>query len=142
MTQRTRFLARLFGLFLLCLAAPMAINRGEVLQAIGAIVRAPAFLFTYGMIALVIGLSLVLTHNVWKGGPATIVVSAVGWLMLARSVVLLLLPTAAVGQLYEAVHFGDLYYGYVGVLVLLGFYLAYSGFRGDGASAMADSSRP
>jgi hypothetical protein len=137
MTQRTRFLARLFGLFLLCLAVPMAVNRGEALTAIGAIVRAPDLLFTYGMIALVIGLSIVLTHNVWKGGAVPVIVSAVGWLMLARAVVLLFLPVRMVGRLYDAVRFADLYYGYVVVILVLGLYLTYSGFRGGEGGATA-----
>lgn len=137
MSQRTRFLARLFGLFLLGLAAPMAINRAEVLQAIAAIVQSPAFLFTYGMIALVLGLSIVLTHNVWKGGAATVVVTLVGWVLLLRSVILLFIPTPAVGRLYEITHFPDLYYAYLGVIAVLGFYLIYSGFSRDGASKPA-----
>jgi len=129
MTERSRFLARLIGLFLLCLAAPMAANRQEILDAILGTIRSPELLFLYGMIALALGLSLVLTHNVWRGGAATVVVTVVGWLLLVRSVILLFLPTTSLEELFAAIRFADFFYEYLVVVVALGLFLTWSGFR-------------
>lgn len=129
MTQRTLFLARLFGLFLLAMAGGMAVNRDGALEAIGATVVSPELLFAYAMLALAAGLAIVLSHNRWKGGATSVIVTLAGWLLLARAALLLCLPASAVGGLYTAVHFTDLYYAYVVILALIGLFLAWSGFR-------------
>lgn len=129
MAQRARFLARVFGLFLLAVAAAMTVNREGTLQALGATVASPELLFAYALLALALGLSVVLAHNVWRGGAASVVVTLVGWLMLARAALLLCLPASAVGQLYVAVRFTQFYHGYVAAFALVGAYLTWSGFR-------------
>lgn len=129
MIQRTLFLARLFGLFLLAMAGGMAVNRDGALDAISATVASPELLFAYAMLALAAGLAVVLVHNRWRDGATGVIVTLIGWLLLARAALLLCLPAWAVGKLYIAVHFTDLYYTYVAAIGLVGLFLTWSGFR-------------
>jgi len=82
-----------------------------------------------GLLALAAGLAMVLSHNVWSGGALPVVVTVIGWIILARGVVLLLLTPDAVARLFDAFRFADLFYLYAGIALLLGLYLTWEGFR-------------
>ena len=129
MSARTSFLARLIGLFLVAVGLPMALNKADLVRAITQTVHDPALLLTFGLITLPLGLAIVLGHNVWSGGGAPVLVTLFGWALLAKSVVLLFLSSAAVVSLYAIVRFGDFYYGDVVVILAIGVYLTYAGFK-------------
>jgi hypothetical protein len=71
---------------------------------------------------------MVLAHNVWSGGALPIVVTTVGWIFLIRGVLILVLPADALARLFEVVRFGELYYLYVTIPLVLGLYLTWAGF--------------
>jgi vacuolar-type H+-ATPase subunit I/STV1 len=98
-------------------------------EAATGLVHERPLLLILGLIALAAGLALVLTHNVWSGGAPAAVVTLVGWVILVRGVVLLVLPPDAVARLFDMVRFAELFYLYAGITLLLGLYLTWAGFR-------------
>jgi len=133
MSSRTTFLAKLMGLFLIGMAAALFVNEASMVAAVGATVREPELLLAYSVVSLAAGLALVIKHNRWRGGAATIIVTLVGWALLIKSLLLLFAPTNAIISLYGFVRFGDLVYGYAAVIALIGLYLTYSGFSSAAA---------
>jgi uncharacterized membrane protein len=129
MPARTIFLARLIGLFALVQSAAMFIHRQSMVEAATGLVHERSLLLLLGLIALAAGLAMVLSHNVWSGGALPVVVTLVGWIILARGVVLLLLPPDAVARLFDATRFGELFYLYAAIALVLGLYLTWAGFR-------------
>ena len=128
MAARTVFLGRLIGLYCLLATLAMATHRAGAVEAITALVRTPPVLFLAGIIALIAGLSMVLGHNVWSGGPVPVLVTVVGWITLARGLLVLFLPPSAEAALFAGLQFDRLFYLYIGVGFVLGAYLTYSGF--------------
>ena len=51
----------------------------------------PVLLFA-GVFALIVGLAIVLGHNVWSGGAAPAIVTLVGWASLVKGLLILFLP--------------------------------------------------
>lgn len=135
MSPRTTFLAKVLGLFLLCMAAPMALSKTSMLTAITATVHDPGLLLAYSIISLAAGLAMVVGHNVWSGGPAATIVTLVGWAALIKGLLLLFLPSDMFVTFYARVDFPDLFYGYAAVFAVIGFYLVYSGFMGTRAKS-------
>jgi uncharacterized membrane protein len=129
MSARTIFLARLIGLFALVQSAAMFVHKQSLVEAATGLVHERPLLLLLGLIALAAGLAMVLAHNVWSGGPLPVIVTLVGWIILARGVLLLLLTPDAVARLFDAFRFGELFYLYAGIALLLGFYLTWAGFR-------------
>jgi hypothetical protein len=129
MTPPTIFLSRLIGLFAVLFALCMALQRQSVTTAAMMLFRDPALLLLFGMIALIAGLAMVLSHNVWSGGAAPIVVTLMGWILVIRGVALLALPAPTIMSLFEFFHFEDLFYLYVAMILALGAFLTYSGFK-------------
>jgi hypothetical protein len=46
-------------------------------------------MLVYAIISLAVGLAMILGHNVWSGGALPVVVTLVGWLILAKGLMLL-----------------------------------------------------
>ena len=84
MFSRTIFLARLLGLFLLAVSLSLFLRRPEVLATISALIQDAPLLLILSMTALVAGLAIVLSHNIWSGGALPVVVTLFGWIILLR----------------------------------------------------------
>jgi hypothetical protein len=142
-SRLTAFLARLIGLFCVVLALAMAMHKQTSVATIDALVHSPDMLLIIGLVALGTGLALVLQHNIWSGGAATVVVTLIGWLLLVRAALLLFLPMETVASLIELIRFDDLFYVYMAIVAALGLFLTYAGFTAPPATAAATpASRP
>ena len=129
MRPRTIFLSRLIGLFSLLSALALLGHKQSALQNASALLADRPLLLVLGLVALACGLALVLTHNVWSGGPLPVVVTLVGWAILVRGLLLLWLSPPALASLYEGIQFEKFFYLYATVGLLIGLYLTYAGFR-------------
>src|ERR1019366_6566837 len=107
MSRLTVFLARLIGLFTVLLIAALLLHGSAMIQT--AIGDKPV-MFTYAIISLALGLAMILGHNVWSGGALPVVVTLVGWLILAKGVLLLFLAPGAVPQMFERMRYSQHYY--------------------------------
>jgi hypothetical protein len=128
MHQRTVYLGRLIGLFLLIAAVSMILDRDSIIEMATALVDDRALLLIVGLIALGIGLALVVGHNVWSAGLFPLVITIFGWSQLLRGVLLLLLPAEAQIAFFQIMRLEDFFYVYAGIPLVLGAYLTYAGF--------------
>ena len=87
----TSFIAQLFGLYMALIGGVMLLRREAMLQIMTDIVDQRPLIFILAMLRGLIGLAIVLAHNIWSG-PLTIIVTLIGWITFVRGVALLLLP--------------------------------------------------
>jgi len=129
MLQRTIFLSRLLGLYLILVALSMAAHKQATVDTVTALVHNPLALFLVGLMTLAAGLAMILTHNVWSGGALPVIVTVIGWLTLIKGLLFLFLsPDAAAGFYLGGLHYAQLFYVYATFSLALGAYLAYGGF--------------
>jgi hypothetical protein len=88
MSRLTVFLARAIGLFTVVLVVALMVRGIAIIEA--SVADGPVML-VYATISLATGIAMVLGHNVWTGGALSVVVTLVGWLSLAKGVLLLFL---------------------------------------------------
>ncbi len=130
MSNETRFLSRLIGVYCLLAALSMLVRRETMIDTVTALVTDGALLYFAGVVIVAAGLALVLAHNLWSGGALAVTVTVIAWLTLLKGLVILLLPPAAVAQLYlHRLHYERLFYLYLGVTIVLGICLTLGGFR-------------
>lgn len=129
MRARTLFLSKLIGLYCLLVGLFMFTRKEGMNAAVKAIFHDPGVLLVGGLIAIVIGLAMVLAHNVWSGGAPAVIVTLFGWTALIKGIILLFLPPDAGAGYLAALHYDQLFYFYAGLMVVLGAYLTYAGFR-------------
>jgi uncharacterized membrane protein len=106
----------------------MLMHKQRMVETAGTLVHNPPVLLMLGVITLIGGLAMVLCHNIWSGGALPIVVTLFGWSMLIRGLLLLFLPPDAMINLFEMVRFGELFYIFAVISLVLGLYLTYGGF--------------
>ena len=86
-------------------------------------------MLVYATISLAMGIAMVLGHNVWTGGALPVVVTLVGWLILAKGVLLLFLaPERRCPEMFEQMRYTEHYYLYLAPALIIGLYLTWAGF--------------
>jgi hypothetical protein len=125
MSQLTVFLARLLGLFTVLVIAAMLLRGSALVDA--ALTDQPVML-TYGIISLALGLAMVLGHNVWSPGALPVVVTLVGWLILVKGLVLVLVSPEAMTRFYAHAQYRENFNLYLLPSLVIGLYLTWAGF--------------
>ncbi|HYB65827.1 MAG TPA: hypothetical protein VEC59_11270 [Steroidobacteraceae bacterium] len=130
MLDKTRFLARLIGLYCLLGALVMLLQRDAWVAAVTALVREPPLMLLLGTVVVAAGLAMVLAHNIWSGGALPVVITVIGWLTLLKGVMFWVLPPASAAEFYlERLHYAQLYPLYGALSGAIGLYLTVMGFR-------------
>ena len=129
MPPRTRFLARLIGLFLIIVSLAMLLQKQELVTAITTLVHDRAALLVVAMIGLAAGLAMILAHNVWSGGVVPVIVTVIGWFLMLRNALVLFLPAESLVALVDAFHIERFYYLYAVIDLLIGVFLTAAAFR-------------
>ena len=82
-------------------------------------------MLVYAIISLAVGLAMILGHNVWSGGALPMVVTLVGWLILAKGLMLLFVTPETLNQLFDHMQYGEHYYLYLAPSLVIGLYLTW-----------------
>jgi uncharacterized protein YjeT (DUF2065 family) len=133
MSPRTLFLSRLLGLFCLLFGLAMLVHEQAFADAMTRFTSDAAATLCLSLVTVVAGLAMVLAHNVWTKPPAAIIVTVVGWLTLLKGLLYLLLPATWQGVAQAALHSALYLNSVAAVMVLLGAYLTFEGFRANPA---------
>jgi hypothetical protein len=104
MTPLTIVLGKILGLIYLiacvvCLARPKA-----TLDATNSLAENPGLLMVSGIFTTAAGVATVIGHNVWSGGALPVAVTVLGWMMLAKGVVLMVTPPQILLASYRFLH--------------------------------------
>jgi len=127
MSNRTKYLSRLIGLYCLLASLIMFWQKQAMVEIEHTIVHDPAMLFMLGIFTLIAGLAMVLAHNQWSGGALPVAVTLIGWITLIKGL-LIAVPQAAV-SLWSHLQYERFYYLYVGISFAIGVGLTYAGFE-------------
>ena len=132
MSKLTVFLARFVGLFTVLLVVALLVRGSATVAA--SVADGPVML-VYAIISLAAGVAMILGHNVWSGGALPVVVTLVGWLILAKGLMLLLVTPDALQQIFDHMQYGEHYYLYLAPSLVLGLYLTWAGFTARSPNA-------
>jgi hypothetical protein len=121
----TVFLARVIGLSIVFIVVAFLVRGSAVIEA--TIADGPLML-AWAIIGIAAGVAMIVGHNVWSGGPLPVVVSLFGWLMFAKSFLLLFVPPEVLGGVFARMHYGQHLYLYLAPALVIGLYLTWAGF--------------
>ncbi|MBL7068914.1 MAG: hypothetical protein ISS34_03575 [Candidatus Omnitrophica bacterium] len=85
------FIARIFGLCYLIIGAGLVFNQKAFQHVMGDFCKNAALVFIAGLFALVIGVVIVLTHNVWVANW-TVMITIIGWGGLIKGIWMIVFP--------------------------------------------------
>ena len=87
------FLAKLFGLYTVIVCSAVLLRHRELPVIVDGFFRDPAFSLFSGAVILILGLLVVLSHNIWEMSYHG-VITLFGWITLMKGVARLFLPHA------------------------------------------------
>lgn len=120
--------AKLYGAVSVALGLGMLINSKYYKKVFVDMMKDATFMFMWSIFAIIVGLLIVLNHNVWEA-TWVVLVTLIGWIGLVKGVVLLVFP--GIVKIFEgwfkntafyiAAGFGSLVLGVI--FLYLGFYM-------------------
>lgn len=121
------FLAQLMGLFGLGMGLSMLVRRKMLLSIFHELSENRATTYIMGVIIFLLGLIVVLQHNVWEWGSEP-VITIIGWAVLIEGAAYLFVSKSAMKHYIRTLDNARVYYLIaLGYLVLSG-YLLWTGF--------------
>jgi hypothetical protein len=124
----TYFLARLIGLLLLPVGASMLLRKTLFMKALNDITGNSTSLFMAGIVLLLLGLSLVLTHNLWHAGFLPLVITLIGWILILRGIASMFVPGDGIARMIRWFRVEKFSWLYALLVLAIGAYLTWAGF--------------
>ena len=94
--NHSRFIASLIGPIVTAVGVSLLLNPGLVAGIARDLASSPSLMIVSGMAAMLLGLMIVRSHNVWRGWP--IAVTLFGWACVLGGAFRILLPDVAAGM--------------------------------------------
>ncbi len=125
--ETTLFLSQAFGVYLLVMGLAVLFGTIDLSKFVTEYLKNTGLFVVTNLFVLVLGILLVLSHNVWNGTPETTLISLICWLVFIKGVVAILLPSPMTSMAKSMNN--PSWFKFAGVLYLvLGLYLGYVGF--------------
>jgi uncharacterized membrane protein HdeD (DUF308 family) len=121
------FLAKAFGLYMTVLSLGLLMNARRMKSILMDSMDSPPLLLLSGVIALIVGILIVISHNVWVS-DWRVIITIVGWLALLKGINLILFPNSLVEISKKWIENNSFYYITMFIYLLFGIYLTYIGF--------------
>ncbi len=130
MSSRTLFLSRLLGLYCIVMALSMFLRGQTMVDTVTSMLGNASLMLFLGIVIVLAGLAMVLTHNIWSGSTLTVLVTLVGWIALIKGALFLIVPPGSSSAFFlNGFHYQQLFYVYAAIALIVGLYLTYGGFR-------------
>ena len=121
------FIARIFGLCYLIIGAGFLFNRKAFQQVMDDFCKNAALVFYGGILALVIGVVIILIHNVWVANW-TVIITIIGWAGLLKGIWIIIFPNTVYKFLRVYQKKESLLIANAIVILILGAVLTFFGF--------------
>lgn len=125
--ETTILLTKLIGLYILILGLAIVLRRKMVIEIVHEIFQNKSLAYIVGIMLVIVGLLVVLNHNIWQGTVETII-TVIGWLVLAKGLVYLFIPMKSFKGMMKMLKNAGLYYLFALAYLAFGAWLAYVGF--------------
>ncbi len=121
------FLAQAFGIYFVVMGLVM-FRRNTISMIISSFAENRALKFFAGVFILILGIILVLVHNIWEGPAWQVVITVFAWLTFIKGIFYLLVPQNIYMGLVRALNKSNVFLVGGIVAVVIGVWLASIGF--------------
>jgi hypothetical protein len=113
---------------LLVVGASVLLQRAVFIAVLNDLIENRTALFMTGLVLLLLGLFVVLVHNVWNAGFLPLILTLIGWLLVLRGLLSMFVPGHEIARLVRLLKFDEFSWLYASAIVALGAYLTWAGF--------------
>lgn len=125
--ELSMLLAQVMGLYIMLEGLLVLTRQKFIVNLVDDLDRNKALMFVMGAMVTILGLLVVLTHNVWE--PSwKVLPTIIGWAMVIKGILVLFVPKIMLGKAKKVAKNRNLAVLLGIVALLLGGFLAYTGF--------------
>ncbi len=122
------FLAKVLGLYFIIGAIICSVKNKELRKMIDGFSDNPALLYVTGIVTVILGLTMVVGHNIWDNSWR-VIITLIAWLILLKGLAFLFLPKKMMFKFINSFHWNKEWYIVVSIIMaIFGIYLASKGF--------------
>jgi len=126
--DKSKFLSKVIGIYLIFISISMFINIHQFSSLVSSMINNMPLMLALGCITLILGILMVVSHNVWQWNWR-VIVTIVSWLILLKGASIVLYP-----QLIDKLSMAfvqNTNFAYIAAILdlILGLFLIYFGFK-------------
>lgn len=126
--HRTRMFARMLGPFFTITMIAAIVRLADMRQLLSEFTANDVWPYVTGVFVLAGGIAIVAFHQFWRGAAA-IIVSVLGWVFVARGILLIAFPGVFASLADRMIGATPVWVTAFVVMALIGLYLTYVGWR-------------
>lgn len=89
--ETSKFLGKVIGIYLIIIAVALFVNMHQFVIYVQALINNAALMFVSGFFTLILGILVVVSHNIWKW-HWRVIVTIIGWITLVKGASLIFYP--------------------------------------------------
>lgn len=121
------FLAKVMGLYFVIISLSVLINKNRMPSIITGIIQNPSLQLVMGLNLLIVGILLIITHNVWVASWQ-VMITIIAWLVLIKGILNVAFPYLAQSMTKPFLQWRIILYISILINFLIGLFLCYYGF--------------
>lgn len=124
----SKFLAKVVGIYLILVGLAYAVNMNSLNQAFTVMISNAPLMYIAGFFTLIIGLLMVVGHNIWEWSWR-VIITIIGWIVLLKAIILIAFPHLLYSFTMAFVQNHS--WAYVTIIfdIVIGIILCYFGFK-------------
>lgn len=121
------FLAKALGIYFIVISIAVLLNRQHFINIVNEMLGSGALMLTMYINVLILGILLVLVHNIWE--PSwRIIITIIAWLILIKAILNLCFPKFSAQLTRPFLRSDGVFYVSILINLLIGILLCYYGF--------------
>ena len=120
------YLAKVFGIYLIIVPIAVLINRKHFKELLDDFSKNSSFVFFSGIIHLILGLFVVIAHNIWTN-DWRIIITLLAWAGILKGIIRIMFPFK-IARWVSKIKDIRKFWAWCFIMILLGIYLTYIGF--------------
>jgi hypothetical protein len=124
----SKFLAKVIGIYFIVITFGMFVNMQQFMINVNHLITNDALMFVTGFFTLVLGILMVVSHNIWQWNWR-VIITLVAWISLLKGASIIFYPHFLDQVTMTFMQNSAVAYSAAAIDMLLGFLLIYFGFR-------------
>ena len=124
----SKFLAKVIGIYQIFVSVAMLANMNQFISNINALINNTPLMFVMGFIVLILGILMVVSHNIWQRNWK-VIITIIAWLCLLKGASIMLFPQFIDKTSILFMHNINIAYAMAGIDLVLGLLISYFGFK-------------
>ncbi|CEG56156.1 hypothetical protein [Legionella fallonii] len=126
--ETSKFLSKVLGFYLFIIGSAMLLNMHQFTSHVVKLINDTQLMFVSGFFVLILGLLMVVSHNVWQWSWR-LIITIIAWLILFKGVSIIYFPKYLDTVTIHFVRNMSISYTAASIDVILGLVLIYKGFK-------------